>query len=789
MKIRVLRAAIAAVVLFSGLVFSPAWGREAAVTRQEAEDFDFAGGLLARGMYGMAASSYADYLKKYPDGAYVEEARYRMAESYFMNGEYGKALEGFQEIIKKATDPEIIGDARVRAGQILYTEGNNEKSSLFFRKALSTQGIRKEAAETAEYYLSEIGKSEGLTEEAIEAFSAFLDKYGTGRYAGFAALNLGDLYADSGDLVRAAQSYRKAADSASDDGFAAEARLRAGEVLSMEGRTSDAIEKYEKVMTAIQETGPRDRAAMGIVVAYYKAGESARVTAEAPALISGIVDSEIKSRVEYLLANSYLDTDRFSEALALYNDIIEKGGVPRLVRRARINKCWALYNLSRYDLCAETAQAYLDDGFEEDADEAAYIKARALASSGEWDRALENYRDFLKDHPGSDLRREALYDKGWAHYRRGERGAGADALGKFINEFPEDERSPGALLKIAQEYLEGAEYQRAADLYEKFLRDYHEDPQKQFAVYQMARSFYEAGEFDRAIELYDELLEDLASPELAEAALYWKALSYQRKGDWENAIANFQQVAGKDGEYAVRASEAVAFNLFQKGEVVEAAEAYYYIITGSEDPRAGISGDIYLWTAEFYTQMAESGRALEIISVFRERYPGVSEDVAAYLTGVNYNTQGRSRDAVGYFTEALDKGISSPARERCYLGLGVAWSAIGEDQKAMEALGNALSGAGDNITGAMARMEMGDIHSRQNDPASAARNYAMVAILYEDPEITPEALFRAATHFQRAGQGGEAERLFRELLAKYPESERAGQLKERFLEGHAESAE
>ena len=48
-----------------------------------------------------------------------------------------------------------------------------------------------------------------------------------------------------------------------------------------------------------------------------------------------------------------------------------------------------------------------------------------------------------------------------------------------------------------------------------------------------------------------------------------------------------------------------------------------------------------------------------------------------------------------------------------------------------------------------------------------------MAILYADPQVTPDAYTRAAGAFERAGDTNEAARLRKELAEKYPDTARA----------------
>ena len=54
----------------------------------------------------------------------------------------------------------------------------------------------------------------------------------------------------------------------------------------------------------------------------------------------------------------------------------------------------------------------------------------------------------------------------------------------------------------------------------------------------------------------------------------------------------------------------------------------------------------------------------------------------------------------------------------------------------------------------------------------------MVAILYEDKEISPKALFQAGLSFDKTGDKEKSLSAFRELLTRYPDSHLAATSRE-----------
>ncbi len=765
---KILRPAVFAVIITAAALPRDTAFSAQPDARQEKESYDFANGLLSRGMYDMAAEAYGEFISKYPSSRYSEEARYRLAESYFLMRENGKAAEKFESLLEGEPSAGVAADARLRLGQIRFSMGEMEQAERYFKEAMDTEGVSAETAETAEYYLADILLKSGKKKEAREAFEDFLERYPQGGYRDFAGLALGDILSEEKEFSEAAEVYTETSSAAETPEAAMEAALRAAEAFSLSGSAQRAIEKYREVLGAAASGDFVDRASIGIVAVLSREGRDGDVINEGKILLAGMENEEAKFRVKFLMANSCLNEEIFDEAGKLYGEIIAGARDKRIERRARVNNCWTLYKTGEYEKCLAETEKYLEEEKEQDVDEAVYMKGKVLGAKGDWDEAIKVYAEILKKYPDTLFRREVLYDKGWAHYQKGETSQGAEEHKKFVEEFPEDERSPGVLLKVGQEALKGGKYDEAADVYERFLNEYEKDPQRQFAIYQKARALYEQGRYDEAIATYDTLLEEFPFSEITGNVFYWRAISYQKKQDWDRAILDFREAANKGGELAVKASEAVAFSLFQKGEEEAAAEAYYAVISESIGTHAGIKKEVYMWTAEYYTEKKENEKALEVLRAMAKIYPAESDPDVLYLMGENLRNTGESEEAVKYFTMAIDKGAVSPRKERCYLGMGRTYARSGDREKAIEFLGKALSGDRDNVTGALARMEMGDLYAGEKDFSEAARQYAMVGILYDDAETVPSALFKAGESYMKSGQEKEAEKLFKELVKRYP---------------------
>ncbi len=69
---------------------------------------------------------------------------------------------------------------------------------------------------------------------------------------------------------------------------------------------------------------------------------------------------------------------------------------------------------------------------------------------------------------------------------------------------------------------------------------------------------------------------------------------------------------------------------------------------------------------------------------------------------------------------------------------------------------------------AEARLLAGDVQLERGNFDEAGKAFMGVALLYDDPAITPRALEKAASAYRQAGKIDEAGRASRELHERYP---------------------
>ncbi|MFH1846812.1 MAG: tetratricopeptide repeat protein [Candidatus Omnitrophota bacterium] len=738
----------------------------------EAEEFDFANGLLARGMYDLAVSGYKDFLEKYPESGYAETALHRLGEAYFMQVEYTKSLNVFDSFLQKYPSSRLIHKAVLRKGQIFYLLGNyQEAEDTLGTISTQVQGIPADTAVPADYYLASIYFKKNDFEVCRQILEKLINVRENEKYLPFIYMNLGDTYAGLNEHLKSAEAYSKANSLASGDAekIADQSAFRAANAYHLSEDYIKASAFYKKIIDNSASGEIFNSAVIGFLSSLYRNFQYQAIIEAAPALLDRVTDDDIKAQVLFILGSSLFYESNFSEAVKVYAEAASAYPDNVFGIKSRLNEGWAYFKLEEMEKCIEVLDIYLA-GTEESMDEALYVKAKAFAEIEKNKDALDIYNSIISDYPESNFKKESLYDAGWLLDLSGDTVSAIGYYEKFVDEYPEDARSPEVLLKMAQENFRLSRFPEAQKGYDQFLAKFKDSPLKENVLFQLGMTQMEQEDYDGSIKTYAGFMQEFPESKVKDAARYWMASAYQRKEEWDKAIEIFSPLlSNKESGFNARASEAAAFCYFQKGNHLNAADIYYNLIIENSDFQ--LPKDIYRWTADFYLAAGKNEKSLKVLEALLEKYPETArQEEIYYLAGENQVQLKNWEKAVQEFHKALAGELTAPYLERTYLGLGRAYFSLADHENALKYFDEALKNHKENMTGALARLEIGNVRFVTSDFPEATKQYMMVAILYDDEGLCSMALFQAGLSFEKSGNLEKALDVFAELRERYPEN-------------------
>jgi tetratricopeptide (TPR) repeat protein len=179
--------------------------------------------------------------------------------------------------------------------------------------------------------------------------------------------------------------------------------------------------------------------------------------------------------------------------------------------------------------------------------------------------------------------------------------------------------------------------------------------------------------------------------------------------------------------------------------------------------------DVCRWLGtEFYNEN-NYGQAAKYLGLTAKDIEPVKVDKSVwFMLAKSRNELKDYPDAIEAANHFLEAATEPADRSQGFLALGSAQLGAGQLDAAQKSAEQALTLQPEGRFNAEARMQLGDVESSRGNYENAARSYMSVAVLYEDPEVTPRALEHAYEAFQKAGNQPQATKTLSELKTRFP---------------------
>ena len=138
-----------------------------------------------------------------------------------------------------------------------------------------------------------------------------------------------------------------------------------------------------------------------------------------------------------------------------------------------------------------------------------------------------------------------------------------------------------------------------------------------------------------------------------------------------------------------------------------------------------------------------------------------------YLADTETKLKNFAQAEVAY-EKYLQVATDPAAKAKTLLALGATKIATHKPDDAQKIAEEIMSLQPEGRVNAEARLLAGDVQVEREHFDEAGKAFMGVALLYDDPAITPRALQKAALAYQKAGRQEEADRVTKQLRDKYP---------------------
>lgn len=736
------------------------------------EQKQFADGLYSRGMNAMAIREYQKALDTDAHIEGADEIMFRMAEAHRALGDQVAAERLYRQVMTDHAEGPYRHKAEFRRAE-LYIAGNRFGDAIVLLEDLLADNPADDLRVSVFYFLGYCHEREGEKGKAVKSFQEVLAAGDEHAYTAYTCLALAQLYMQDpskGGVV--GELLHRAIRTASSERLAAEARFLLGDAAYRRGDFEASMKAYAELLEKHPEDRRSGEAQLQAAWSYLKAGQPAGALALADVQRVDAPASE-RGEWQYLKANALRQADRQEDARAAYAEFGTLFPSHERAGLAAYEHGLLLFREGRYDEALDMLQAV--EATDQIAEDLEWLKAEAAISADRMDAALEAYRAIQRMFPDADRTPVAAYRCGRLLQDTAQFEPALDAYRDLVTKHPKHALAPEAMMGIAYSETRLERYRDALTAWRRLVQDYPGTAQHEQALYQLALAEMHQEQNVEAVTSLRRFLETYPGAGRVAEAAYWLAVLQDQAGDVPSAAKRFRQAleAAKDDDLVGKATMGLATVLKKQAKDAEAADLWQGMLG---TPAGGLlDASLLEWLARFQAGRAQHQEALVAAQALADREGvGAWHEIGWYLVG-------RARLALGHVDEATQafatacEGSSPGTREAVEAAFQFA------ELSAQAGRWDVATTYYEKSAEHASKPDMIDLRARsyyglgraavgREAWDDAARLFMSVGILFDDPDLTPDALHQAAAAFGKLGQDHQKSKVEAELKERYPDS-------------------
>ena len=520
-------------------------------------------------------------------------------------------------------------------------------------------------------------------------------------------------------------------------------------------------------------------------------------------LVRRYPNSDLMGEAYYYYGSTAIALGDFDNALRLFDRAISLEAAPAsLKEEVLFQKAWLQYRSDNFQASAPAFLALHEQTPRTRVGgESLFWAAESFHQLGNYDRAVQLFRQYIRDFRGGQQAEAAHYALGWTYFRQGQYQSAISEFRTFLNNYTErSEYVPyrrDAMLRMADSYYALKQYPEAILGYQRIT----DEADRDYALYQTGQAYVNNGDAFDAINAFRDLLGNYPDSEWAEEAQYQLGFLYFQNENYEQAITSYQKLIADypRDPLAAKAQYGIGDAEYNAGNLENSINAYQLVMNNypdspfaadaagsiqtalillgdqeraerivenvtSQNPSSSLADELRFSQAEAKYQTGSSEQALlDFRRFIRDSENERLLAKAYYYLGIIYTDQGRIPEAEAYLTEILTRFPESPERIEATRRLGEMYLNQQRNQEALTTFRNLESlqtSAGGSIAQALYGQARALIRTGNLSEAEAL----LSDLAADNSAQAGPARLGLARVYEASGRNGEAISLYREVV-------------------------
>ncbi len=754
------------------------------VTTPAAAQFDSAMAFFNSGDYVDAVPALSSFIGNFPQERRREEALFRLGESYRALKRLDDALAAYTYQVQTYPEGPLRANAELRRGAILFDQQK-------FGEAIAPLHFVAEKGEpslqeAANYLLARALLATDNAPQAVPLLQALAAQQPAGKFTGQAAQALAEIDDKQEKFSEALPLWQKALSLATDPADKATTAARGG-WSALQARRPDDAEKLFQIARKNDPAGePRKVANTGLLRVLFQQKRYAEWVALYNAELAHTLESAL-AEILYDYGHAQFALKHWKEAAAGFDQYLAAYGSQPSAITAAYERFLAGAQIEPAKTPAQAEdylKAYPDSPY---ANRVRLLEAQEFSREKNYTAALPIW-EALVDVPDPDpwphldilLERARaadelqLWNKAAPDYQ-----AYLDELGPVKPGSPRLRRLLDVLSRQAFCYQSAGQSLAATNTWKELLSQAPAgSPDQRTALESLGLIYAKDGpaQEPETVATFRELLDRFPDSPLRALADFTVGNALFKAHDYIGAEPLLLDARTRDPKsWQQPATQRLALAAFGRSDNARTVGYVkeYDALPAPADPQAALAARLpaalFYWLAE---TARKAGKLDEAETWYRRvtQHPDPGDLLAGawYQLGEVQSARKEWTSAVASYEQYRQLKPADKDATVVLLALGRARLGTGDFESARKLGEQALLQEPEGPRSARARMLLGETAFAAGNFPDAARQFATLAVLFDDPQITPQAEARAADSFDRAGDAKSAGDWRAKLRIKYP---------------------